>query len=103
MVVYCQCSFTLCFSCNGSQVIIAVDAPISKTIANGDDVWVVPLSEAAKEDNATTSKADLPGDANGVDRSNLRAKDKSYYYWAKKPVGEQPAHKEAPKQIRTRL
>lgn len=93
--------YSLCAR-DDSQAIVPADARISKTFSNGDDVWVVPLAVAAKEDNSTTAKSDLPSDANGIDRSNLRAKDKSYYYWAHKPAGELPAPREAPKQIRKR-
>jgi len=85
-----------------SQVVVKPDVKVCKAVSNGDDLWIVPIATAMKEDNSTIGASELPENTNAIDKSKLRAKDKSYYYWAHKPAGEEPAPREAPKQIRKR-
>jgi len=74
--------------------------PLSTPPSQGDDLWVVPLEVALKEDNTPGA---CEGAANRIEASRGKARDKSYYYWAQNPVpDEAPAPREAPKQIRTR-
>lgn len=91
--------YTLCARTD-SQKVVQPDVKVCKAVSNGDDLWIVPLAVAMKEDNSTIEE--VPMDANAIDKSRLRARDKSYYYWAHKPTGEMPAPREAPKQIRRR-
>ena len=152
-----------------AQLVVPAEASVAKTFKNGDDVWVVALEEAMKENNeVATVEANAnaiqvrvcrvvcngcgvggggggggatnisifyiekeagtepkvenerheeirkepqskflenhtpPPPFSALQRSQQGKKEKSYYYWAQKPTHEQPAPREAPKQIRTR-
>mmetsp|Transcript_55650 Transcript_55650/g.90132 ORF Transcript_55650/g.90132 Transcript_55650/m.90132 type:complete len:398 (+) Transcript_55650:79-1272(+) len=82
-----------------SQLVVPCQASVASTFKNGDDIWVVSLEEALKENNEV---ATVEANANVVQASQQSRKEKSYYYWAQKPTHETPAPREAPKQIRTR-
>eukprot|EP00802_Teleaulax_amphioxeia_P005029 Tamp_05033.p3 GENE.Tamp_05033~~Tamp_05033.p3 ORF type:complete len:328 (-),score=103.38 Tamp_05033:1878-2861(-) len=82
-----------------AQLVVPCEASVAKTFKNGDDIWIVSLEEAVKENNEV---ATVEANANAIQASQQGRKDKSYYYWAQKPTHEAPAPREAPKQIRTR-
>mmetsp|Transcript_9532 Transcript_9532/g.31900 ORF Transcript_9532/g.31900 Transcript_9532/m.31900 type:complete len:264 (-) Transcript_9532:1702-2493(-) len=92
--------YSLCARTDG-QVVVPADAPIAKTFKNGDDIWIVTLEEAMKENNEriVVNSSEVK---NAIELSKVKAKDKSYYYWSRKATDEAPAPVEAPKQIRTR-
>jgi hypothetical protein len=88
------------FSVSPSLPPFLLPDPLSTPLSQGDDLWVVPLDVALKEDNTPGA---CEGAANRIEASRGKARDKSYYYWAQNPVpDEAPAPREAPKQIRTR-
>jgi len=89
---------TLCARTD-AQLVVPCEASVAKTFKNGDDIWVVSLEEALKENNEV---ATVQENANAIQASQQSRKEKSYYYWAQKPTDEAPAPREAPKQIRTR-
>jgi len=84
-----------------SQVVVPARGLVKEHFKTGDDVWIVSLETALKEDNAAVSSSAL-ANANAIEASKIKARDKSYYYWQHKATGEAPAPREAPKQIRTR-
>jgi len=90
---------TLCARTD-SQVVVAVDRFVNDAFSNGDDIWIVPLEIALREDNTAI---DTSASVNPIEASKTKARDKSYYYWAQRTTAaEAPAPIEAPKQIRTR-
>jgi len=84
---------------NDSCLIVPADASVAKTFGHNDDIWIVPLEDALKENNQV---ATVEANANAILASQQSRKEKSYYYWAQKPTDEAPAPREAPKQIRKR-
>jgi len=82
-----------------SEVVVGAYDKVASKFKNNDDIWLVPIDIAIKEDNARIVE---DASTNPIEASKRRAKDKSYYYWAVPSSGEMPAPREAPKQIRTR-
>lgn len=94
-------AMTLCARTD-SEVVVGAYVKVASKFKNNDDIWLVPIDIAMKEDN---SRIGVEGaSVNPIEASKIRAKDKSYYYWSMpgNVAGEEPAPREAPKQIRTR-
>jgi len=94
-------AMTLCARTDSEIVVGAYDKVASK-FKNNDDIWLVPIDVALKEDNSRIGIEDAEALANPIEASKRRARDKSYYYWAMPITPEAAAPREAPRQIRVR-